>query len=170
MKNNGEFSYRNFPWGPLIALYSAVSFVALGLDMSLLHLGYRHYIFMTIAPIVFCGVAVVVSLVTAFSGWLRRQAWALGLFAILVGAIGTVIHLQIAFSGISRFSIGILVEHLIFDPRPPLAPAAIAGTGVLLVLLACAERWPIDGVINAVKGIPVIRDWVISRKTEDGKE
>ena len=136
------FSYRAFPWGPLIAQYCAVSFVMLGLDMALLHLGYRHYEFMTVAPIIFCGVAALGSLATTFSVWLRRQAWALGLLAIIVGVTGTVFHLQIAFSGLTHYSLNLILEHLIFDPRPPLAPAAVAGTGLLLFFLAIAERLP----------------------------
>ena len=168
MAGTGKFKYRSFPWGPLIALYSAVSFLMLGMDMALLHLGYRHYHFMAIAPIAFCGVATVIALVTAFSGWLRRAAWALGLFAILVGITGTIIHMQIAFAGISHFTLPLVIEHLVFDPRPPLAPAAVAGTGLLMVLLAFAERWPIHWIIAILRHIPIVRDWVIARDRTEG--
>lgn len=130
-----------FPWGPLIALYSAITFFMLGIDMALLHLGYRHYHFMAVMPIVFCFVAAVVSFLTTFSAPLRRQAWICGILALLVGGVGTVIHLEIAFANVHGW--GHLLEKLVFDPRPPLAPAALAGTGLLMIMVAVAERWPV---------------------------
>ena len=153
------FNTVALPWGPLIALYSAITFLMLGIDMALLHLGYRHYHFIAIMPIVFCGVAALVSLVTAFIPWMRRQAWVLGGLAMVVGLVGTVIHLEIAFTNLHQPSLNLLLERLIFDPRPPLAPAALAGTGLLLILLAMAERWPVACVIEVGRCIPVVRHW-----------
>lgn len=150
-----------FPWGALTALYSFITFLMLGIDMALLHLGYRHYHLLAILPIVFCAVAALVSLATAFSAWLRRQAWVLGMFAMIIGTVGTIIHLEIAFSGLKHASLGLLLEHLVFDPRPPLAPAALAGTGLLLFFIAIAERWPVGWVIAIACRIPIIRNWFI---------
>ena len=118
---------------------------------------------MAILPIVFCAVAAFVSLITAFSVWLRMQAWILGLFALIIGLIGTVIHLEIAFAAIKQASFGLILEHLIFDPRPPLAPAALAGTGLLLFFIAIAERWPVNWVLAIARRIPVIRNWFIEQ-------
>lgn len=131
-----------FPWGPLIALYSAITFFMLGIDMALLHLGYRHYHFMAVMPVVFCFVAALVSVLTAFSRRLTRLAWTVGLLAVIIGMTGTVIHLEIAFATLKEPTFALLLERLIFDPRPPLAPAALAGTGLLMILVTVAERWP----------------------------
>ena len=132
-----------FPWGALLALYSAFTFFMLGIDMALLHLGYQHLHFLAVMPVVFCGVAAVTALLTAFSAWLRREAWVLGVLALVIGGIGTVIHLEIAFAHLGHGGWRILLERLVFDPRPPLAPAALAGNGLLLILVSLAERWPI---------------------------
>lgn len=148
-----------FPWGQLTALYCFVTFLMLGIDMALLHLGYRHYNLMAILPIVFCALAALVSLFTAFSAWLRLQAWVLGLLALIVGTVGTVIHLEIAFAAIKETSSSLIIEHLIFDPRPPLAPAALAGAGLLLFFIAFAERWPVKWILAIARHIPVVRDW-----------
>ena len=133
----------SFPWGALVSLYSAFTFIMLDIDMALLHLGYRHFHFLAVLPIVFCVVAAVVCVITAFSPWWRRQAWAIGLLAMVVGGIGTVIHLEIAFANLRGLTGNLLLERLVFDPRPPLAPAALAGTGLLMLMVAAAERWPI---------------------------
>lgn len=134
-----------FPWGMLLSLYSAFTFLMLDVDMALLHLGYRHQNnFFAVLPLVFCVIAALVSLVTAFNVWMRRQAWVLGLATMLIGGIGTIIHLEIAFANLHGLNIAMLLERLVFDPRPPLAPAALAGTGLLLVMVSLAERWPIS--------------------------
>lgn len=148
-----------FPWGQLTALYSAITFVMLGFDMALLHLGYQHYHFFALLPIIFCAVAGLLSLATAFSVWLRRQAWVIGVLAMVIGVVGTVIHLEIAFANLHHPSINLLFEYLVFDPRPPLAPAAVAGTGLLLLFITLAERWPVPWVIAVVRVIPVVRNW-----------
>lgn len=137
-----KFNTPTLNWGPWIALYSAITFVMLGIDMALLHLGYQHYHFMALMPVVFCGVAALVSFVTTFSGWLRLHAWVTGVLALIVGGIGTVIHLELAFTGLHGFDMKLIFEHLVFDPRPPLAPAALAGTGLLMILVSISERWP----------------------------
>jgi len=154
--------YARFPWGQLIALYCAVTFVMLGFDMALLHLGYQHFQFIAIMPIIFCGIAAIVSFIMAFSAWWRRLSWVLAVLAMLVGTIGTVIHLEIALTNLHHPSLNVLFERLVFDPRPPLAPAALAGTGLLLLFIACTERWPIPWIIALVKYIPIIRDWLKS--------
>jgi len=161
MAQTSANKYRNvlFPWSRLISLYSAITFVMLGIDMALLHLGYRHYHFIAVMPIVFCGVAAVVSLVTAFSSWLRRQAWVLGVLAMAVGTTGTIIHLEIAFTNLGKLTFPLFIERLIFDPRPPLAPAALAGTGLLLIMLAIAENWPVGWVVVAGRCVPIIGHW-----------
>ncbi len=132
-----------FPWGPLTALYSAITFFMLGIDMALLHLGYRHYHFMAVMPVVFCLVATIVSVLTAFSRRLRNAAWITGVLAMIVGLVGTVIHLEIAFANLKELTMAVLLERLVFDTRPPLAPAALAGTGLLMLFDTWAERWPI---------------------------
>lgn len=134
---------KSFPWGQIIAFYSATTFIMLGIDMALLHLGYQHYHFLAVMPIVFCVVAGVISFLTIFSAWLRRQAWAVGVIALFVGGIGTVIHLELAYAALRDPTLQKIWEHLVFDPRPPLAPAALAGTGLLMVLVTVSERWPI---------------------------
>ena len=157
--SENRFSNVLFPWGPLVALYSAITFIMLGIDMALLHLGYRHYHFIAVMPIVFCVLAALVSLATAFSGWLRRQAWVLGALAMAVGTTGTVIHLEIAFTNLTKLSFPLLLERLVFDPRPPLAPAALAGTGLLLIMLAIAENWPVPWVVVAGRCVPIVGHW-----------
>ena len=139
-----------------MALYSAITFFMLGIDMALLHFGYQHHNFLAVVPVVFCVVAAIVSFLTTFSVWLRRQAWVLGVFALLIGGIGTVIHLEIAFAHLEGLDWKILLERLIFDPRPPLAPAALAGTGLLLIMITLAEYWPIplDGALGTGCGQP----------------
>ena len=152
-----------FPWGQLLSLYSAITFLMLGIDMALLHLGYRHYHFMAVMPIAFCSLAALLSFITTFSRWLRSQAWVLGLLAMVVGSIGTVIHLEIAFTNIGSLTVNHILERLVFDPRPPLAPAALAGTGLLLLLIAVAERWPIHWIIDFCRHIPIVRGWFVAK-------
>jgi len=152
-----------FPWGQILSLYSAITYVMLGIDMALLHLGYRHYHFIAVLPIAFCGVAAVVSLLTTFSRWLRRQAWVLGVLAMVVGMVGTYIHLEIAFANLNGLAWNVVLERLVFDPRPPLAPAALAGTGLVLLLVAVAERWPIPWIFAICRRVPVIRGWVVTQ-------
>ncbi len=152
-----------FPWGQVLALYNAITFLMLGIDMALLHLGFRHFHFVAVAPIAYCALAAIVSLITAFSAPMRRYAWVLGALALIVGSIGTVIHLEIAFQSLPDFSLMQILDHLVFDPRPPLAPAALAGTGLLLILVSVGEYWPISWVIDIARRIPVIRDWFAAR-------
>jgi len=149
-----------FPWVQLLSLYSAITFIMLGIDMALLHLGYRHYHFIAVLPVVFSIVAGIITFFTTFSAWLRRQAWILGVLTVIVGLIGTFIHLEIALANLGKQPWTMLLERLIFDPRPPLAPAALAGTGLLLMLITAAEYWPIPWVIKLCRRLPVIRKMV----------
>jgi hypothetical protein len=142
IQQHGKRAQVRFPWGPLVALYSAITFFMLGIDMALLHLGYRHYHFMAVMPVIFCLVATAISVLTAFSRRLRDKAWVTGALAMIVGLVGTVIHLEIAFANLHGITMAVMLERLIFDPRPPLAPAALAGTGLLMILITWAERWP----------------------------
>ena len=132
-----------FPWGQLISFYSAFTYFMLGIDMVLLHLGYQHYHFMAVAPIIFCLFAAIVSFLSIFSPWLRRHAWTVGVLTMVVGITGTIIHLELAYAALRNPTFINIWEHLIFDPRPPLAPAALAGTGLLMIFVSLAERWPI---------------------------
>lgn len=165
----GRFSsmgrpHLKFAWGPLLALYSAITFFMLGIDMALLHFGYQHHNLLAILPVVFCAFAAVVSFLTTFSVWLRRNAWVLGMLALLIGGVGTIIHLEIAFAHLTNSKISILIERLVFDPRPPLAPAALAGTGLLLIMITLAEYWPIAWmerwIYNMTDRIPLFHRWV----------
>ncbi|MHB9130850.1 MAG: hypothetical protein ACYDBB_07130 [Armatimonadota bacterium] len=131
-----------FPWGQAISLYCAFTFIMLDVDMALLHLGYRHFRFMAVMPLVFSLLAAIVCLATTFSPWLRRQAWVVGVLTLLVGGIGTVFHLELAVASLESSNLQLILAHLIFDPRPPLAPAALAGAGLLMIFVALAERWP----------------------------
>jgi hypothetical protein len=149
-----------FPWGPLIALYSAITFFMLGIDMALLHLGFQHFHFMAVMPVVFCVLAAILAFITTFSVVLRRQAWVLGVLAMLVGLVGTVIHLEIAFANMKHLSAAQVLERLVFDPRPPLAPAALAGTGLLLFLITLAEFWPIAGLQRMMAGLACRWPWL----------
>jgi hypothetical protein len=154
-----EYRRVPFAWGQVLALYNAITFIMLGIDMALLHLGYRHFHFVAVAPIAYCALAGIISFFTAFSAPLRRYAWVLGVLALIVGGIGTVIHLEIAIQHLHGSTFREVLDRLIFDPRPPLAPAALAGTGLLLVLISIGEYWPIPWIINIVRRIPVVRDW-----------
>lgn len=138
-----KLSSAKFVWEPWVALYSSITFVMLGIDMALLHFGYQHFHLMAVLPVVFCAVAALVSFITTFSRWMQRQAWVIGILALLIGGIGTVIHLELAFTSLTSFNVKEIFEHLVFDPRPPLAPAALAGTGLLMIMVALAARWPI---------------------------
>lgn len=155
-----------FPWGPLTAIYSAITFFMLGIDMALLHLGLQHFHFMAVMPVVFCILAAFVSFITIFSRRLRNMAWVTGVLAMIVGLIGTVIHLEIAFSSVKAFSLNELLRLLIFDPRPPLAPAALAGTGLLMIFVTLAERWPIPALEGWLARMATRYTWV-GRMLED---
>lgn len=160
-----------FPWGPLVALYSAITYFMLGIDMALLHLGFQHFHFMAVMPVVFCFFAAFISFLTTFSRRLRHMAWVTGVLAMLVGLVGTVIHLEIAFSSFKEFSVREILRLLIFDPRPPLAPAALAGTGLLMIFVTLAERWPIPALhawlYRAGHRFPWVQRMLIVHNAED---
>lgn len=127
-----------FPWGRWLMLYSALSFAVLGIDAAMNH----HEVLVENAwswtPVIFAPLAVIVSLVSVFSAAWRRQAWILGVVAIIVGIAGTLFHNVPTLDERGTMSIW---HALLTAKQPVLAPAAFASTGLLLLLVAWGEYW-----------------------------
>ena len=120
-----------------MSLFCALSFLMLGTDAAMNH----HLILARSAlawtPLVFAPVAAALCLAAVFSPRWRKLAWVAGLLALAVGGAGTLIHNYLTLAERGDVTI---VSALLDAPRPPLAPAAFASTGVLMLLVWFAER------------------------------
>ncbi|MHB0935659.1 MAG: hypothetical protein ACYDCO_07525 [Armatimonadota bacterium] len=146
-------------WGQWVALFSTISFAMLGFDAGMNHHRVLANNPITYMPLIFAMVAVVYCLVSVYSVRWRRAAWVAGLLAVTVGIAGTLFHNVPTI--IHRGDLTIW-QALLNAYRPVLAPAAFAASGMLLLLVAWAERWQMSCESNGrytlhMKGIPEMR-------------
>lgn len=126
-----------FHWRQWLMLYCAFSFAVLGIDAAMNHHRVLAVNSLAYTPIIFAPLAVIYSIVgISLVSW-RRQAWGLGILALLVGGVGTVIHNYLNIANRGDLTVW---QILLNAPRPVLAPAAFASTGLLLLLVAWGER------------------------------
>lgn len=126
-----------FNWRQWLVLYCAVSYVMLGVDAAMNHYRALAENALAYTPLIFAPLAVIYLAVSLFVVSWRRQAWGLGILALIVGGAGTFIHNYLNI--IHRGDLS-LWQALLNAPRPVLAPAAFASTGLLLFLVAWGER------------------------------
>jgi cytochrome bd-type quinol oxidase subunit 2 len=129
-----------FAWGKWVSLFCAFSFLMLGGDATLNHVKVLTENHFSYTPLIFAPLAVVLCLAAFGSQRFRRGAWVVGLLALLVGAAGTGFHVFYDFADSQGLT---LWQAAVNATRPPLAPGAFASTGILMVLVALAERWPL---------------------------
>ncbi|HEY3397610.1 MAG TPA: hypothetical protein VGM19_08130 [Armatimonadota bacterium] len=126
----------HFGWGRWLALYSAASFLMLGIDAAMNHHQIIYENRWSYTPLILAPLAVLVSLMGVFSARWRWQAWIIGLLALIVGGAGVVFHNLPTIMERGDVS---LWQSLLNAPRPVLAPASFAATGVLLLLISWGE-------------------------------
>ena len=118
-------------WGQWIAIYCTLAFLMFAVDDAINHYYVIRENALAWTPLLFLPP---VTLYTAVSigvaGW-RRWAWVPGLLAVLVGGIGTVLHNFVNLTERGNHTIWQAIQH---GERPILAPAAIAATGLLMLL------------------------------------
>ena len=133
----GENSQKEFGWPVWILIFCALSFLMLGLDVVLNHRNILDIRLTSLIPIIFSPISIAFCIIAVLTpGW-RRFSWIAGLAAIAVGLGGTIFHWA---SSISQRYEQTIIEAIIQSSRPALAPAAFASTGLLLLLVAWAER------------------------------
>jgi hypothetical protein len=112
----------------------------LGVDAAMNHHKVIETNHLSWIPIAFAPVALALCLAAVFSVRWRRAAWIVGLLAMAVGGAGTLIHNYLDITEVSDVT---LWQALLNASRPPMAPAGFAHTGLMMLLVALAERWPI---------------------------
>jgi hypothetical protein len=128
---------KSFAWGKWISLFCAVSFVVLGIDSLINHINVLRLKPFTLIPVIFLPIALILCLMAVFSKRFRRFAWIVGLLAIFIELAGTSFHNAKTFAERDEMT---YFDALAFAIRPPLAPAAFASTGVLMLFVAFDER------------------------------
>ena len=133
----GRETTSRFSWGRWIALFCGLSFLMLGLDTVLNHRLVIAVRRLSLIPIVFSPISVAFCIAATFRQAWRRLAWIPGFAAVAVGLTGTSIHVVLAIR--DRYY-QTIIQAVLESTRPPLAPAAFASTGILLLFVAWAER------------------------------
>ncbi len=128
---------QKFSWGRWITLFCGLSFLMLGLDALLNHRQIIAVRAFSLIPIVFAPLCLAYCIVAFFNQMWRRLAWIPGLAAVAVGLAGTLFHVTSAIR--DRYDQTIM-QAILESSRPPLAPAAFASTGILLLFVAWAAR------------------------------
>jgi hypothetical protein len=126
-----------FAWSRWVSLYCVISFAVLGVDVAMNHRDVIHETPFAYIPIVFAPLALLLCMAAVFSQRWRYAAWGIGLLALLVGGAGTLFHLVPTITERGALP---LTQALLTSPRPLLAPAAFASTGLLMLLVAWGER------------------------------
>ena len=129
-----------FAWGRWTSLFCAFSYLMLGADAAMNHHKVIETNRLSWTPLFFAPVAVALCLTGVFSAVGRRRAWIVGLLGLAVGGAGELLHLYFDLAEVQDIT---LWQALLNASRPPLAPAAFASTGILMLLVALAERWPV---------------------------
>ena len=136
-----------FAWGRWVSLFCAFSYLMLGLDAAMNHHKVIETNRLSWTPLIFAPLAVALCLTGVFSAAWRRRAWIVGLLGLAVGGAGELIHNYLDITETQGITIW---QALINASRPPLAPAAFASTAILMLLVALAERWPIQWRRNKI--------------------
>lgn len=131
-----------FNWRQWLMLYCALSFALLGVDAAMNHHSVLRENVLAYTPLIFAPLALCYSLLGIFKEAFRRQAWIIGILALLVGGAGTVIHNY--FNIIERGNQS-LWHALLEAPLPVFAPAAFASTALLLMLISWGEHQQVNG-------------------------
>jgi len=127
-----------FQWGRWLTLYSAATFLVLGGDAAMHHYHTVGEHPLAWIPIVFGPIAALACLPGILSArWRPVVTLWVGLAAMAVGGAGTLFHNLPTYLERGDQSI---VAAFLDATNPPMAPAAFASAGILLVLVWWGER------------------------------
>ncbi len=127
----------NFAWVRWLSAYAAFTLVMLLVDAAMNHHDVIHENHWSWTPLIFAPLAFLFCVGAIFRKWGRGSLWVVGLLSIVVGMAGEYFHLDATLAERGHATIW---HALLNSPRPILAPAAFAGLGLLLLLVAWGER------------------------------